>query len=164
MWNWKFYIFWCNGRNGLFFGIIFYIVKIIINFLELISATGFLCILQTQLTGRNTSIPKNLENVNTWLSWWHHQMMTKVTFVKFFIKTYSILPIQYMYKSSCKMDKDFLRYSMFFHCRLLGHSPALRLAKKPSSCKFSWFFRSSTIASLKFYCLISFRILNWCHL
>ena len=42
-------------------------------------------------------------------------MMTKVTFVNFFIKTYSILSIRYMYKISCKMDKLFLKYSMFFH-------------------------------------------------
>ena len=33
---------------------------------------------------------------------------------QFFIKTYTILSIQYMYKISCKMDKDFLKYSMFF--------------------------------------------------
>ena len=42
-------------------------------------------------------------------------MMTKVTFVNFFIKIYSILSIRYMYKISCKMDKLFLKYSMFFH-------------------------------------------------
>ena len=41
-------------------------------------------------------------------------MMTKVTHLNFFIKTYTILSIQYMYKISCKMDKDFLKYSMFF--------------------------------------------------
>ena len=58
------------------------------------------------------SLLKNLKNVNTWLSWWRHQMMTKVTSVSFFIKAYSILSIQY--KISCKMDKIFLRY-MFFH-------------------------------------------------
>ena len=63
----------------------------------------------------HTSVTKNFKNVNTWLSWWRHQMMRKITFVNFFIKTYSILPIQYMYKISCKMYKYFLRYSMFFH-------------------------------------------------
>ena len=35
--------------------------KVIISFLELFSATCFLCILQTQLTKRNTSIPKKLK-------------------------------------------------------------------------------------------------------
>ena len=34
---------------------------------------------------------------------------------QFFIKTYSIFLIQYMYKISCKSDKTFQRYSMFFH-------------------------------------------------
>ena len=38
----------------------------------------------------------------------------KVTFVKFVIKTYSILSIQYVYKISYKIDIHFLRYSMFF--------------------------------------------------
>ena len=33
-----------------------------------------------------------------------------MTFADFSIKTYSILLIQYMYKFSCKMDKNFLRY------------------------------------------------------
>ena len=47
---------------------------------------------------------KILKRFNTWLSWWRHQMMIKVTFSKFFIKTYSILSIQYIYKVSCKMD------------------------------------------------------------
>ena len=61
-------------------------------------------------------------------------MMTKVTFVNFFIKTYSILSIQYMYKISCKMDKNVLRYSMFFH-RGSTSFPALRFSKKTSPSK-----------------------------
>ena len=40
---------------------IFLYCKIIIRFLELFSATCFLCILQTQLAKRNTLIPKNLK-------------------------------------------------------------------------------------------------------
>ena len=40
---------------------IFLYCKIIINFLELFSATCFLCILETHLTRRNTSIPKSLK-------------------------------------------------------------------------------------------------------
>ena len=43
-----------------FWNIILY-CKIIINFLELFSATCFLCILETHLTRRNTSIPKSLK-------------------------------------------------------------------------------------------------------
>ena len=39
----------------------------------------------------------------------------KATFVSFFIETYSILSIKYIYKMPCKIDKDFVRYSMFFH-------------------------------------------------
>ena len=57
--------------------------------------------------------------------------MTKVTFVNFFIKTYSILPIQYMYKISCKIDKNCLRYSLFFHHGPTS-PPSLRFSKKPS--------------------------------
>ena len=79
----KWFIFW-----------MFLHCKLITSFLELFLATCFLCILQTQLTRRNC-----------------HHMMTKVTFVNFFIKTYSTLSIPY--KISCKMDKNFLRY-MFF--------------------------------------------------
>ena len=66
-------------------------------------------------------------------------MMTKVTHLNFFIKTYTILSIQYMYKISCKMDKDFLKYSMFFPRGPTGPSPhpthkkkAMRFSKKPS--------------------------------
>ena len=44
----------------IFWNIILY-CKIIINFLELFSATCFLCILETHLTRRNTSIPKSLK-------------------------------------------------------------------------------------------------------
>ena len=54
---------------------------------------------------------KNFKNANTWPSWWRHQVMAKVTFFNFFIKTYFILLIQYMYKISCKMNKHFPRYS-----------------------------------------------------
>ena len=53
------------------------------NLLELFSATCCLCILQTQLTRRNASIPKKFQKCQKWLSWWRHQMMTKVTFVSF---------------------------------------------------------------------------------
>ena len=49
--------------------------------------------------------------------------------------TYSMLLIQYMYKISCKMDKIFLRYSMFFHRGSTRPSPALRFSKKPSPGK-----------------------------
>ena len=64
--------------------------------------------------------------------------MAKVIFVNFFIKTYSILLIQYMYKSSCEMDKNFQRYSMFFHRGPTSPpphptTPALRFPKKPST-------------------------------
>ena len=47
----KWFIFWN----------IFLYCKIIISFLELFVATCFLCILQTQLTRRNTSFPKKLK-------------------------------------------------------------------------------------------------------
>ena len=47
----KWFIFWN----------IFLYCKIIISFLELFSVTCFLFILQTQLTRRNTSIPKKLK-------------------------------------------------------------------------------------------------------
>ena len=51
----KWFIFWNT----------FLYCKIIISFLELFSATCFLCILQTQLTRRNTSIPKKLKHIIT---------------------------------------------------------------------------------------------------
>ena len=40
-----------------------------------------------------------------------------------------------MYKISCKIDNNFLRYSMFFHRRPTSPNPlptALRFLKKPS--------------------------------
>ena len=46
-------------------------------------------------------------------------MMKKVTFVNFFIKTYSILSIKY--KISCKMDKHFLRYMLFSEIHVFSH-------------------------------------------
>ena len=65
-------------------------------------------------------------------------MIANVTFVNFFIKTYSILSIQYMYEISCKMDKHFLRYRMFFHRGPTSPPPppafskvALRFSKSP---------------------------------
>ena len=45
----------------VFFWNIFLYCKIIISLLELFSASFFLCILQTQSTRRNTSIPKKLK-------------------------------------------------------------------------------------------------------
>ena len=92
----KWFIFW-----------MFLHCKLITSFLELFLATCFLCILQTQLTRRNC-----------------HHMMTKVTFVNFFIKTYSTLSIPY--KISCKMDKNFLRYMFFL------------TPPRPSSLEFFW--------------------------
>ena len=59
-------------------------------------------------------------------------MIIKVAFVNFFIKVYCILSIQYMYKISCKMDKNFLRYSMLFHRGSSRNPPVLRFSKKPS--------------------------------
>ena len=48
---------------------------------------------------------KNLKNANTWLSWWRHQMMTKVTFVNFFYQgLFHITNTIYVQ-----------RYSTFFH-------------------------------------------------
>ena len=79
---------------------------------------------------------KSLKNVNTWLSWLRHQMMTKLTFVNIFIKTYSILSIQYMYKISRKMDKHFLRYNMFFH-------PVATSSPPPSLALRFWDFQKS---------------------
>ena len=49
----KWFIFW----NILFYS------KTIISILETFSATCFLCILQTQLAKRNTSIPKYLKKL-----------------------------------------------------------------------------------------------------
>ena len=49
LWNWKFYILWCNSQNGLIFGIFFCIAKWLLVFLGLFSAICFLCILLTQL-------------------------------------------------------------------------------------------------------------------
>ena len=57
----------------------------------------------------------------------------KVTFVKFVIKTYSILSIQYMYKISYKMDINFLRYSMFFSPRAYYFPPVLKFSEKSSA-------------------------------
>ena len=123
MWNWKFYIFWCNGRNDLVFGIFFSYCEIIISFLELFSAACFLCILQAQWTRRNTSISKNVKKRQhmTFMMTSSNddifQLTFEATFVNFIIKTYSTLLMQYMYKFSCKMDKHFLRCSKFFQSR-----------------------------------------------
>ena len=66
----------------------------------------------------------------------------KSDFVNFFIKTYSILSIQYMYKISCKMDKNFLRYTMFFH-------------RGPTSWSYFW---TSYVHSIYVMCPDTFRI------
>ena len=50
----KWFIFWNT----------FLYCKIIISFLELFSATCFLCILHAQLTRRTASIPKKLKHIN----------------------------------------------------------------------------------------------------
>ena len=91
----------------------------IISFLELFSAICFLCILQTHLTRRNTSIPKKLKKRKLTTFMMASSNDGKSDIYQFFIQTYPILLIQYMYKISCKMDRNFLRYSMFFH-----HGPA----------------------------------------
>ena len=87
----------------------------IISFLELFLATCFLCILQTQLTRRNTSFPKNFKKRLHMTFMMTSSNDGKSDICQFFIKTYSILSIQYMYKVSCKMDKHFLRCSTCFH-------------------------------------------------
>ena len=101
----KWFIFWN----------IFLYCKIVIRLLELFLATCFLCILQTQLTRRNTSVPQKFKK---------HEHMNFVVVSSndgksdicqfFFIETFSLLSVQYIYELSCKMDKTFLRYSMFF--------------------------------------------------
>ena len=101
----KWFIFWN----------IFLYCKIITSFLELFSATCFLCILKTHLTKRNTSIPKKVKKRQHMTFMMMSSNGDKVTFVNFFINTYSILSIHYMYKISCKMDKNLPRYSMFSH-------------------------------------------------
>ena len=104
----------------------------IISFLELFLATCFLCILQTHLTRRNISIPKNLKKRLHMTFMMISSNDGKSDICQFFIKTYSILPIQYMYKVSCKMAKHFLRCSTCFH-RVPSStppSPALRFSKK----------------------------------
>ena len=67
--------------------------KMIISFSELFSATCFLCILQTQLTRRNTSIPGKLKKRQRMTF-----MMTKITFANFFYQDlfhiYNILYVQ----------------------------------------------------------------------
>ena len=88
----------------------------------------FPCILQIQLTRRNTAIAKKLKNFNTYFSWRRHGMMTKVTFINFFLSRivpyckYSICTKVHVKWSSC-----FLRYSMLFHPGLLAshHPPTL---------------------------------------
>ena len=61
-------------------------------------------------------------------------MMTKVTFVNFFINTYSILSIQYMYKISCKIHKNFQHvFSPQAYWPHPTHLPqAMRFSKKHS--------------------------------
>ena len=87
----------------------------IISFLELFLATCFQCILETQLTRRNTSIPKNLKKRLHMTFMMTSSNDGKSDICQVFIKTYSILSVQYMYKVSCKMDKHVLRYSTCFH-------------------------------------------------
>ena len=97
----KWFIFW----NMLLYR------KIIISFLELFPATCFLCILQTQLTRRNTSIPKKLSKCQHMTFMMTSSNDGKSDICHFFIKSYSILSIQY--EISCKTDKCFLRH--MFH-------------------------------------------------
>ena len=75
-------------------------------------------------------------------------MMAKVTFANFLIKTYSILSIQYMYKISCKIDKNFLRYSMFFHSWPTRLPPTLRFPKNPIPGRVKPLYDSDSVSPL----------------
>ena len=55
-----------------------------------------------------------------------------------------------MYKTSCKTDKNFLRYSMFFTADLLGPVPALRFSKKPSSVRVKQNSSKTNVEKLEF--------------
>ena len=90
--------------NSLFFGIFFLYCDINISLLELFSATCFLGILQTQLTRANTLIPKKPKKRQHLTFMIMSSNDDKSDIYQFFVKTYSILSIQYMYKISCKMD------------------------------------------------------------
>ena len=113
--KWKILYILMQWSKWFIFWNIFLCCKIIISFLELFSATCFLCILKTHLTKRNTSIPKKVKKRQHMTFMMMSSNGDKVTFVNFLINTYSILSIHYMYKISCKMDKNLPRYSMFSH-------------------------------------------------
>ena len=116
----KWFIFWN----------IFLYCKIIISFLELFSATCFLCILKTHLTKRNTSVPKKVKK-RQHMTFMMSSNNDKVTFVNFFINTYSILSIHYMYKISCIVDKKSSEIQHVFSPRTYqAPPPALRFSEK----------------------------------
>ena len=86
------------------------------------------------VTRRNTSIPKKLKRRQhmTFIMTSSNDDKSDICQL-IFIKTYSIFSIQYMYRISCKMDKHFLRCSMFFHRGPTSPPPAaLRFSKKNS--------------------------------
>ena len=97
------------NQNGLFFEIffIFLYCKIVISFLELFSATYFLFILQTQLTRRNTSIPKKHRHMTF--------MMTSLNDNKSDICHFFYQDLFHI--TNTVYAQNFLRYSMFFHRR-----------------------------------------------
>ena len=106
----------------IYFLNMFLYCKIVISFLELFPVTCFLCILQVQFTRRNTLIPTKFKQCQHMTFMMTSFNDDKSDICQFFIKTYSILSIQY--KISCKMDKNFLIYMCF-------HPP-------PPSLQFFW--------------------------
>ena len=105
----------------------FFILQNSISLSGLFLTTCFLCILQTQLTRRNTSLPQKFNK---------HQHMNFVTMSSkdskshiywFFIETFSLLSIQYMFELSCKTDKCFWDTACFFSAGLQesSHNPSM---------------------------------------
>ena len=118
---------------------------------------------------------KNLKKANTWLSWWRHQMMTKVTFVNSFMETFSILSVQYMYKISFKMDKNLdieiqqtWDATCFFTAGLLTPSPLHQLwnfQKSPAQIELSInlylkLYSIDIYRKFYLYCLYNFRLFS----
>ena len=119
----KFIYTYFDAMAEMAFWNIFLYCKIIIAFLEPFSAASFQCILQTHWTRRNTSIPKILENVNTWLSWWRHHRMAKWHLSIFLSRLIPYCQYSICTKLHVKWTNIFWDEACFFTAGLLTPTP-----------------------------------------
>ena len=134
----KWFIFWN----------FFYIAKIIISFLESFWSSVFCVFCRLSQYFDISSIPKKLRKRQHITFMMTSSNDDKSNICQFFIRTFSILSIQYTYKISSKIDKNFLRYCMFLNHWPTRLPPTVRFSKKPSPGRVKPVYGSGSVSSL----------------